>query len=147
TTALVLSQRARARIREQDETLRQQSAQLAQLAADSQRLSSLAAKMNSPDVQLSDLPKLRAEAALLRRQTNDLAMLREENRRLQKHTAAKPQTPLQFNEERIARIEKGKNWLLAFKSYAGQHQDQFPVTFDQAASLLQPESNGETNMS
>jgi RNA polymerase sigma factor (sigma-70 family) len=145
-TSLVISQQARAKLREQDEVLRQQSAQLAQLAADNERLSGLVSKGNVPDVQLSDLPKLKAEAESLRRQTNDLAMLREQNQRLQQQAATK-QTPLEINEERIAKIERGKNWLLAFKTYAVEHQGQFPTNFEMAASLLEKESNGETNMS
>jgi RNA polymerase sigma factor (sigma-70 family) len=146
TTSLIISQQARAKLSQQDETLRQQSAQLAQLAADNERLSGLAARSNNPDFQLSDLSRLRAEAASLRQQTNDLAMLQQQNRSLQVQ-AAKAQTPLQLNEDRIAKMEVPKNWLLAFKTYAVEHQGQFPTNFELAASLLQKESNGETNMS
>ena len=58
---------------------------------------------------------------------------------------AKPKTPLQINEERIAKVGTGKNWLLAFRTYAMDHQDQYPTNFEQATSFLTPNSNGQTN--
>jgi RNA polymerase sigma factor (sigma-70 family) len=144
-TSLVIQTQARARLRGQDEALRQQSDQLGQLVAANERLSNLLAQANGATDQLAVLPNLRAEAGALRKQTNDLAMVREENRRLQQGLEAKPKTPLQINEERIAKVGTGKNWLLAFRTYAMDHQDQYPTNFEQATSFLTPNSNGQTN--
>jgi RNA polymerase sigma factor (sigma-70 family) len=76
--SLMVQQQARARLREQDESLRQQSDQLAQVTADNERLSNLVARANGSKEQLTDLLKLRGEAESLRKQTNDLAILQQE---------------------------------------------------------------------
>jgi hypothetical protein len=144
--SLVVQQQAQARLREQDESLRQQSEQLAQLVTDNERLSNLVAQANDSKDRLSDLLKLRTEVELIGKQTNDLAMVQKENRRLQQRPQAKPKTPLEIVEERTVKARAERNWLLAFKLYAMDHQDQFPTNFEQAKSFLQPESNGETNM-
>jgi hypothetical protein len=141
----VVQQQARARLGEQNESLQQQSDQLAQLVEDNERLSNLVAQANGSKDQWAELLKLRAEAESLRKQTNDLAMLRQENRQLQQRAEAKHKTPLQIDEERIAKIDSGKNWLMAFRIYANEHQDQFPTNFEQAAHLIRPESKGPSN--
>jgi len=142
---LVVQQQARARLREQSESLQQQSDQLAQLAADNDRLSNLVAQANGSKDQWAELLKLRAEAESLGKQTNDLATLREENHQLQQRSEAKRKTPLQINEEKMVKIDTGKNWLMALKMYANEHQDQFPTNFEQAAPLMRPESKGPSN--
>jgi RNA polymerase sigma factor (sigma-70 family) len=142
---LVVQQQARARLREQNDSLQQQSDQLAQLLADNERLSNLVAQANGSKDQRAELLKLRAEAESLRRQTNDLVMFRQENHQLQQRAEAGRKTPLQVNEEKIAKIYAGKDWLLAFKEYAMEHQDQFPTNFEQAADLMRPESKGPSN--
>jgi RNA polymerase sigma factor (sigma-70 family) len=135
-TSLVVLQQARARLRDQDESLRQQSAQAAQLGADNERLSNLAARANSSRDQLDDLQRLRAEANSLRQKTNDLARLRDEARRRQQQAGAKPKTPLQSKEEDSAPLDFAHNWTDALRRYAEKHQGQFPSTLDQAASFL-----------
>lgn len=146
TTSLVFLQQSRARLREQDESLRQQTEQMAILAADHERLSSRLARTNGAKDQLEELSNLRAEAESLRPQTNSLALLQEENRRLQQSPGAQRKTPLQADEERIAKAQFARDWLLAFRMYAAEHQDQYPANFQQAASLLKRDSGEPTNM-
>ena len=141
-TPLVLQHNARAKLREQDDSLRQQQSQLAALQADNDGLSKLTAGGSLSSNQPEDLQRLRAEAAALQQQTSAVARLREENRRL-KAAAAKPQTPLQTREEAIVRLGYGKNWMLAVIEYAQEHQDQAPTDFEQARAFLPKEATPE----
>jgi RNA polymerase sigma factor (sigma-70 family) len=140
-TSLVIQQQSQAKIRESDGALQQQSDQLARLQTGRERLASLLARANGPaaDDRLSELLRLRAEAAILSQQTNDLAALQEENRRLREQNSqlANPvKTPLQLKEESYARSLYARDWLLAFRVFAMQNQEQFPTNFEQAASFL-----------
>ena len=134
-TPLVLQHQARARLREQDDSLRQQQSQVAALQAETQRLSSLAGGASLSSNQPEDLQRLRAEAAALQRQTGAVAMLREENRQL-KASEAKLPTPIQAREETQLKATYSKNWVLAFFMYAKEHQGQFPTDFEQAKDFL-----------
>lgn len=142
-TTLVIQQQARARLREQDQSLRQQSEQEGKLVADNERLSNLLAGANGSKSQFTDLAKLRAEAESLRKQTNDLATLREANRRLQRRPAAKPKTPLQEKEEMVGKLTSGHRWVAAFRDYAEKNGDQFPTSFEQAASFMRADYKAE----
>ena len=144
-TPLVLQHQARARLREQDDSLRQQQTQLTALIEENKRLSNLAASSSLSSNQPEELQRLRAEAAALQQPTSTVARLREENRRLQA-SVAKPPTPLQMREEAIARMEFSKNWMLAFILYAEKHQDQFPTDFGQAKDFLPEQAKAETNV-
>ena len=146
-TTLVVQHQARARLREQGEALRQQSDQAAQLAADNERLSNRLAGAEGSRSQLTDLAKLRAEAESLRQQTNDLARLREANRRLQQRPEAQTKTPLQLREERIAKMNFGHQWVRAFRDYANKHGQQFPPSFEQAASFISAEYKPDNSVS
>jgi hypothetical protein len=77
--------RAQVRLREENDSLRQQLEQLTQIEADNERLSNLVAQANNqlPNEQLMELLKLRGEVGLLRQQTNGLQKLREQNQQLQ----------------------------------------------------------------
>jgi RNA polymerase sigma factor (sigma-70 family) len=145
-TSLIFQQNARAKLREQDELLRRQSDQLAQLATENERLSSLVAKANGSKDQLADLLKLRAEAESLRRETNTVAVLREENRRLKQISAGTPKTPLQFRELEMAKVEFEKSWMVAFRIYALEHQGQFPTSFEEAAPFFSADIKAETRV-
>ncbi len=138
--SLVVESQARARRHDQDQARERQSRRLAQLAGDNQRLSNLLAQASSPPggEQLKDLPRLRAEAASLRQQTNELARLWQENHRLQRsrQAAAMAQTDLQAKEQAIAKMGLFLDWTLAFHKYAADNQGQCPASFEQAASLL-----------
>jgi RNA polymerase sigma factor (sigma-70 family) len=135
-TSLVIQSQARARQRDQDALLRQQSEQLAQLTAENARLSNLAtpAPGASSAGNLDELTKLRTEAESLRQQSAGLAALREQHRRLQARNPAsspKPQTPLQMQEENIARMSFAKSWMLGVRLYAQDYDGNFPANFDQ----------------
>ena len=133
-TSLLIQQQVRARLHEQDESSREQARQLAQLAADNERLSKLAARVNdsAANGQLGELLKLRDEAELLRRQTEDLAGLREENRKLRQRMSPEPQTPLQVAEMVGAKQERVEAWMRAFIAFARENRGQLPASFEQA---------------
>ncbi len=142
-TSAVIQHRGQARLRAEDESLRQQSAQLAQVAAENERLSNLVAQEDLSKGQLKDLAKLRGEAEALRQQTSGLAVLRAENRRLQQGGDARPKTPLEEKEEMFAKLAFGKNWLRALQMYAEDHKGQFPTNFDQASSYWSAKSKAQ----
>jgi RNA polymerase sigma factor (sigma-70 family) len=136
-TSVVVYCQARPRLRAQEELLRHQGEQLAQLETDNQRLSSLAGRAGGSGLSepSHDLPALRAQAESLRAKTNDLAGLRAENRRLRQASDDKPKTPVEAREELIARACCAKDWLLAFKIHALDNQGQCPTSFAQVASI------------
>src|SRR5437870_1908541 len=79
-TSLLIQRRAQAKLRENDTLLRQQENQLAELAAENQRLSNLGVQTktsgaNAPDDRTAELAQLRAKVEALRQQTNQLAEL------------------------------------------------------------------------
>lgn len=77
---------ARTSLREREARLQQQSARLAQLAAENQRLSNLATSAGAPELsaeQLRELLKLRGQVGALRDTVNTIQRLREENRVLE----------------------------------------------------------------
>ena len=133
-TSLLIQQQARAKMREQNESLRQRSDQLAQLAADNERLSNLAAQVNgsAANTQLDELLKLRAEAELLRGQIKKLGALREENGRLQQSPPPEPKTPFQVIEMLWAKQQCAEAWMHAFIAYAQENRGQLPASFEQA---------------
>jgi RNA polymerase sigma factor (sigma-70 family) len=144
-TPLLLQHQARARLREQDDALRQQQSQVAALQAEHGRLLKLAAGSSLSSNQPKDLQRLRAEIAALQPQTSVVARLREENRRLKASTTG-PLTPLQAREEMIARLNFSRQWMLAFIMYAEDNQDQFPRDFDQAKAFLPKPAKSDTNV-
>jgi RNA polymerase sigma factor (sigma-70 family) len=132
-TSFVLQQRAAGRSRQLDESLRQQSSQSAQLTADNDRLANALAQANAAKGQLDELRKLRVEAGALRQQTNELAALREEHRRLREQS--QPKTPLQFAEQRKARVNFEMDYLRAFRIFEDK-KDRSPSGFEEATPFL-----------
>jgi len=95
---LVQNQSA-AKVREENQSLRQQVDQVAQLEADNQRLSNVVVQANAAQVlppdQLRELLKLRGEVGALRQQGEELIRLQQENRRLSAQpTVAQKQAPV-----------------------------------------------------
>jgi RNA polymerase sigma factor (sigma-70 family) len=144
-TPLVLQHQARARLREQDDSLRQQQSQVATLQAENERLSNLASSGSPTSNHPEELQRLRSEAAALQRQTSVVARLREENRRL-KASAAKPSTPLQTQEEAMTSMSHSRSWTMAFMMYAADHEDQVPPNFEQASAFLDRKDQAEVEM-
>ena len=141
-TSLVLQQRAAGRVRELDESSRQQSSQAAQLAAEHDRLDNALAQASAAKGQSDELQKLRAETGTLRQKTNELAALREEHRRL--HQQSQPKTPLQFAEQRRARVNFEMQYLRAFRMFEDKN-DRSPSGFDEATPFLPADSDAASN--
>jgi hypothetical protein len=92
-TPLVIQHQAKVKLREENQSLRQQMEQLAGLQAENERLSNLVVQANSSQPRSnSELLKLRGEVGLLRRQTNELGKLQEENQRLRSTQSQRPVT-------------------------------------------------------
>jgi hypothetical protein len=124
-------------MRDGDETLRRQAAQLAAQKTENDRLSNLAANSSLSKEQLNDLQKLRAEVGPLRQQADEVAQLQQENRQLKAKTGQdKPKTPLQIKEETVAKMSYGKNSVIGFYQYAEKHDGQFPTNFEDAAAFM-----------
>ena len=144
-TPLVIQHQAQVKLRDQNQALRQRADQLTELQEENQRLSNLVAQANgslalSKD-QLSELMRLRGEAAMFRKQTNEFQKLREENRRLQE-SLVKAETnsmPYEVDPAFAQHRQKSriaKDFALALVLYAFDNQDQLPTSFDQAARYL-----------
>jgi hypothetical protein len=92
TLPLAVLFRSQGQWRRMQDSLRQQAGQWAQLAAENQRLSNQVARLaltpRLSDEQLLELLRLRSELGELRRQTNRVRELRDENLRLQTRPAA-----------------------------------------------------------
>jgi Sigma-70, region 4 len=132
-TCLLLEDQASVRSRGLDESLRQQRQEIAQLAADNESLSNLAAQAKgSANNELVELQKLRQEAEVLRKQADVLARSQEERRRTGPSERKDPQTMLQIKEMVWAKQETAQGWIRAFVAYAKEHQGQLPASFDQA---------------
>src|SRR2546426_10501418 len=78
--SLLIQRRVQVKLRENDAYLQQQDNQLAELAAENQRLSNLVVqtktnRATAPDDRAAELAQLRAKIEALRQQTNQLAEL------------------------------------------------------------------------
>ena len=139
-TTLVLEHQALSRLRDENQALEKQIAQL-RLPAEGQPNPSDSKVPASPPASLQgdslrDLDRLRSEVGALRQQPNDLARLRAENRELRDATD-EPDDPAEaeFKEQTQVRVVHLKQWGLSFILYARDHGDRFPETFEQAASI------------
>jgi len=139
-TLLVVQQQTQVKLREENESLRQQAGQWAQSSAENERLSNLVAQASSSvaNDQLHELLRLRGQVGMLRDQTNELRKLREENRRLRASLGKAAQEPLQPETDPAAKeptlkakISDAKELMLAFRIHANENQGQFPTNFDQ----------------
>jgi prepilin-type processing-associated H-X9-DG protein len=140
---LYLQRQAQEKLRAEDESLRQQ---IAQLKADNENLSNAAAQAKSsqslPDEQFTELLKLRGEVGVLRRQTNELGKLRQENQQLQaaQGKAESQQSNADAQEQQrqaiMQRVSYAKQGVLAFIMFADDNQQQFPTNFAQASPYL-----------
>ena len=150
TASLVIQRQAGIKFRENDAVLRQESDQLAELAAECQRLSILVAEANnsSADDRIAELVKLRGEAEALRKQTNELRKsLAGYPRSLEWQTARMRDI---YREERNREAEHTRRYLsfpdtkaheamtltVALGQYASQHQGEFPSNWEQVAPYL-----------
>ena len=145
-TGLVLEYQTLAKLREQNQALEQQVAQLRQAAAGKTVAEVPQPPASDPaavrEQQLRDLTRLRGEVGALRQQPGDLADLRAKNRELRTATD-EPNSPdeAEFKEETQMRMMHLKQWGLSFFLYSRDHNDQFPGTFEQAAGIQGLESS------
>jgi hypothetical protein len=134
-------------LRRDNELLRQQIAQLTtENESASNRPASAGDSKPMTDGDINELLRLRGEVGMLRSQTNQLAKLQEENRRLQEHIAAVPQNqnnqrntdPLSPEDRAYAvrEINASRQAVMGMMMFAGDHQNQFPSSFDQAAQYF-----------
>ena len=158
-TPVVVQHQTQVSLREKSELLRRQNGQLAQWKAETARLSNLVARAEEARTisqdQLSELMKLRGEVGLLRKQTNEMEKLKQENRRLQvgqpgSAQNSQPETGITVDEALkqagIAKMTYAKYWMLAFQLYAEKNGGLFPGNFDQAAAFLPDEAKVEHNL-
>ena len=68
---LVIQRQSQAKLREEDQALRQQASQLAQVAAENERLSNLVGRPKSAEPPSAELLRLRGQAGVLRRELAD----------------------------------------------------------------------------
>ena len=91
---LAIQHQSEARLREENLALRQQASQLAQVAAENERLSNQLVQAKSAESlsgeQMSELLRLRGEAGQLRRDGKELETLQAENRQLRTRLASAP---------------------------------------------------------
>ena len=153
--ALVLIQRRnQAKFSENDALFQQQYKQLAELAAENQRLSNLVVETKSKSATAEDrtgeLAQLRSKVQALRQQTNQLAKQVAENRRLAgvQFFFQGDFDLLEHNEEigasfaggprATGKLNDARAITAALRKYADQHQGVFPLNLDQAAAYLPP---------
>jgi hypothetical protein len=80
---LVIQHQARVRLRQENESLRQQLDQLARLQADNEQLSNRLAQANAvAEARAAELLKLRNEVGMLRKQGSEMADLQRNNQQL-----------------------------------------------------------------
>ena len=138
TTALVVQHQSQIKLREENESLTQQ---IAQLKTDNESLSNRLVQASNaqslPDDQLNELLRFRGEVGILRQQTNGLGKLQEENRQLHAQiTAAQNQlTQLppedQYTLDHAHAINAIGGLVNEMRDYAKNHNGQFPASFDQ----------------
>jgi hypothetical protein len=132
--------RNRSRIRALDESLRQQSVELAQCVLENQRASNSVARETAAPLsaeELAELLRLRNEVSRLRRQTNALQRLQQENRQLQSRSENPPRSyaSLSETERNLAlsgeTIAAMKNVLAelagAIQEFSTRHDGRRPV--------------------
>ena len=146
-TPLWIQHRMLVDVRQQNDGLRQQVAQLAPLTVENEQLSNQIARASSSlaSNQMSELLKLRGEVGNLRRELSNAAKKEKTSAQVSKETT-QPDAMQDEKEIGIAKMNYTKYWMLAFILYADEHQGQFPVTFDSAESFFPPEAKGQPNI-
>jgi RNA polymerase sigma factor (sigma-70 family) len=137
-TTMVMQHQSQTRLHGENESFRQQ---IAQLKADNENLSRLAAGANKsaslPGDGSDELLRLRGEVGMLRQQTNELGRFRQENRKLLSQVAALSESTNQVSAEdqyilRQTHTTDAMTTLLkAVTDYVAKHDGQYPESFDQ----------------
>jgi RNA polymerase sigma factor (sigma-70 family) len=147
-TPVVLHYQSQAKLREADESARQQAVQLANAQAENDRLASLAAQPGSSKAQSNELLALRARAAALASQTNELPKLRKENRRLQAAQDRPNVEPTPEQQQAVeTRMNYGKSAIMFCMMQTRTNQGRFPSDFGQVAASLPEQMKSEADPS
>jgi hypothetical protein len=112
-TPLAIQQQSQARLRQENQALRQQASEVDQMAAENERLSNLVVQAKgsaslSRD-QLSELLRLRGEAGGLRRQIKELEALQAENRQLRTRLAGVPAVTVARDAKALSPEDEARN--------------------------------------
>jgi precorrin-2 methylase len=147
-TALVIQHQTQIKLRDENESLQQQ---IAQLKTDNEGLSNhLAAAGDSQklkDEQLEELLKLRGEVGTLRRQIGELGKIQEQNQQLRKEVMAARQEQIQlptqgqYEWHQTNTMNAARLIELGMIMFAGDNNDQFPTNFSQISSLTKGMTN------
>jgi RNA polymerase sigma factor (sigma-70 family) len=93
-TPLAIQYQSQARLREENQGLRQQAGQLDQVAVENERLSNLVVQAKGAEPlsreQMSELLRLRGEVGRLRRESKELETLQAQNRQLRRQSDESP---------------------------------------------------------
>jgi RNA polymerase sigma factor (sigma-70 family) len=155
-TPLAIQQRAQSQSRAQNESLRGQLQQMTELEAENARLSNLLTQAQAAvsDGNMDELLRLRGEVGSLRRQLADAAQVQKRLSAQAKEASAQAKEATEkanlaqqqeaMKQLYIAKMNYAKGWVMAFHMYAGDHQGQFPPSFDQAAAYVPPDLRDET---
>ena len=147
TTSLIVQHHAHLRQRETERALRWQAGQLQELTAANQQLSDQIDQMKTQAglsaPQMSELLKLRAEVGQLRRQTNELAKLAQQNR--PSPSSAEAPTHTQEYFQQLHQMAGGKetdvkSLGLAFHLYAVDHDNKFPTNLEVLVPYFEKEN-------
>src|ERR1035437_418969 len=135
--ALVMQQQAQVKLRQENESLRQQLDQLARMQADNVTISnSLAQAKAAADAQTMELLKLRNEVGMLRKQTIEVAELQKKNQQLSAALASSrnaqlaktsPETPPKINAPANAAADTATGPDLGAVQLVNQTSSQFDL--------------------
>src|SRR5262249_43335301 len=135
-STFVIQHQSQAKLREENQSFRQQ---IAQLQADHESPAATQSKESAPlpGDQFQELLRLRGEVGAVRQQTNELARLRQENQNLLSRAATQSEPTNgvsaedQFILQQTHAVETINNLLTAIKNYATNHSGQFPESFEE----------------
>lgn len=142
--AFVQQHETQARLRAENDALRQQ---LSQLQTEKGSLSDQLAEGGNfkrrATEQLTELLKLRGDVGRLQQQVGEIGNLRDEIQRLRAAPGISP--PLQASLDALEQqqqaamvsLNRAKQGMLGLIMYADENQQQFPATFAQAAPFFQ----------
>jgi RNA polymerase sigma factor (sigma-70 family) len=148
--SLVVQNQNQARLRGENELLRQEAAQR---SAENESLSNrlVQASGTPPDEQRLELLKLRGEVGVLKRQLAEAAgQLARAAKTPVAQAVSQPAAPAaqqkQMIEQRAlgnAKMRYANGWMKAFTLYMMKNNSQFPATFDQVAAYLDNTNDSE----
>jgi RNA polymerase sigma factor (sigma-70 family) len=137
TTAFIVQHQAQARLREENQSLQQQIAQLQSNDEDySNRLTEMNDDKKLSDDQFNELLQLRGEVGMLRHQTDEIGTLQAQLQRSLQEGEARQATEegSASNQQRqifMAKMNNSRHLMMDFIAYASANHGQFPTNFDQ----------------